>query len=534
MSNETLSDISKSVPLDISNDFNSNKTNSRSVGDLLPLTNEYNIDYTKFNSRPGSREIKKVFKNSLRVTNLSPFANEATIDEVFGKIGKQTSYVCRDRSAYLSLGYAYVNYEDSNDSVKALKTLNYSMILGRRCRIMWASSNPFANNENGNIFIRNLDPSIEESDLYDIFVKYGDIVSCKIPTGKNDQPKGYGYVQFVESEAAQNAIKELSGAKLKDKVIFITLHIPKEKRLNNIPNCDNSSSSQKDFTSVYVSNLSINFEKELQDLFDPYGCIRSTKLIKDKNGIPKGFAFVNYETHEQAQLAIDRLNGIKLNGKYLYLHQAQTRHSRAEDFKNLYGTNSISLYVSNLDPETTTHDLRDLFNCYGPIKHCSIKMDKEGNSRKFGFISFYHIEHGLRAIDEINGIIIQSHKIRVAVAKSRISSAKHSQNPSTAKFLPSTHNSDEVKMIYSTAQNDLFHNTFGDNSCAYSYLITGLNFLKPDTYLQSPNPYECQFSNENFYKTKMGNDPPNSKFTDNLIYQNHFPQFRFTADNQLQ
>lgn len=63
----------------------------------------------------------------------------------------------------------------------------------------------------GNIFVRNLDPSVTTKSLHDTFAQYGSIVSCKVVTDVNGQSKGYGFVNYDTIEAAENAIQHANG-----------------------------------------------------------------------------------------------------------------------------------------------------------------------------------------------------------------------------------------------------------------------------------------------------------------------------------
>ena|SRR5512138_2715288 len=81
---------------------------------------------------------------------------------------------------------------------------------------------------------------------------------------------------------------------------------------------------------LFVGNLSFNItENDLQDAFAAHGTVLEANLMMDRStGRPRGFGFVTMSTPEEAQKAIDALNGKELAGRALTVNIARPREER--------------------------------------------------------------------------------------------------------------------------------------------------------------------------------------------------------------
>ena len=80
-------------------------------------------------------------------------------------------------------------------------------------------------------------------------------------------------------------------------------------------------------TKLFVGNLSFNTtENDLQDAFAAHGTVTEANLMMDRaTGRPRGFGFITMGTPEEAQKAIDALNGKDLDGRALTVNEAKPR-----------------------------------------------------------------------------------------------------------------------------------------------------------------------------------------------------------------
>ena len=84
-------------------------------------------------------------------------------------------------------------------------------------------------------------------------------------------------------------------------------------------------------TKLFVGNLSFNTtENDLQDAFAAHGTVLEANLMTDRvTGRPRGFAFVTMGSPEDAQKAIEALNGATLDGRNLTVNEARPKTERS-------------------------------------------------------------------------------------------------------------------------------------------------------------------------------------------------------------
>ncbi|KAL1534175.1 poly(A) binding protein Pab2 [Salvia divinorum] len=320
---------------------------------------------------------------SLYVGDLDLNVTDSQLYDLFNSTGQVVSVrVCRDVGTRRSLGYGYVNFSNPQDAARAMEVLNFTPLNNKSIRVMYSHRDPSTRKSGtGNIFIKNLDKSIDNKALHDTFSSFGNILSCKIAADANGQPKGYGFVQFETEEAAQNAIDKLNGMLMNDKQVYVGHFLRKQER-------DTTQNNVK-FNNVYVKNLGDSTtDDELKTIFGEYGVITSAVVMRDADGKSKGFGFVNFENADDAAKAVEALNGKKFDDKEWYVGKAQKKSEREHELKR-----------------------------FGTITSCKVMRDPSGISRGSGFVAFSTPEEASRALSEMSGQMVISKPLYVALAQ---------------------------------------------------------------------------------------------------------------------
>jgi len=305
--------------------------------------------------------------STLYVTNFPPIADEAFIRNLFKDVGSKSSAMDNFSAdnvnqfgeivdiRFPSLKYnthrrfCYVQFS-SSEAAHAATSLD-SKQLGEKEFLVAKISAPnqkkersSATAEGREVYIRNIDFQAKESDVWDIFAKYGRIEKVRLPPGpKKGTHKGFGFVTYESKEEADACLVE-NGTRLKSREVEVSIAqlnptkfvpgnavnatrsmspaVQQDDRSINGANAsprrgreEASGTPPPDFETIKKKTLGImNLSDTVNDarlrtLFEPFGPLRKVVLRPAHQG-----AIVEYENIADAGKASLALDGKELDG----------------------------------------------------------------------------------------------------------------------------------------------------------------------------------------------------------------------------
>lgn len=243
------------------------------------------------------------------------------------------------------------------------------------------------------LYVGDLHSDITEAMLFEKFSPAGPVLSIRVCRDMiTRRSLGYAYVNFQQPADAERALDTMNFDPMKGRPIRI-MWSQRDPSLR-----------KSGVGNVFIKNLDKGIDnKAMYDTFSAFGNILSCKVAQDETGQSKGYGFVHFETEEAANKSIEKVNGMLLNGKKVYVGRFISRKEREKELgeKAKLFTN---VYVKNFGEELTEEMLKEMFEKYGTITSYKIMIsDKDGKSRGFGFVAFEDADAAEAAVMELNG-----------------------------------------------------------------------------------------------------------------------------------
>jgi poly(U)-binding-splicing factor PUF60 len=172
---------------------------------------------------------------------------------------------------------------------------------------------------------------------------------------------------------------------------------------------------------VYVGSISFELKEDtIRQAFLPFGPIKSINMSWDPiTQKHKGFAFVEYELPEAAQLALDQMNGVMIGGRNIKVGRPSNMPQAAPIIEQLqHEAKSYNrIYVASIHQDLSEQDIQSVFEAFGKIKSCKLAQSQyPGRHKGYGFIEYETDQSSLDAITSMNLFDLGGQYLRVGRA----------------------------------------------------------------------------------------------------------------------
>jgi len=209
------------------------------------------------------------------------------------------------------------------------------------------------------LYVGDLAPDVNEGLLFEIFNAVGPVASIRVcRDAVTRRSLGYAYVNYHQIADAERALDTMNYTQIKSRPcrIMWSQRDPSLRR-SGIGN-------------IFVKNLHESIDnKQLYDTFSLFGNILSCKVVNDReSGSSMGYGYVHYETAEAANAAIEKLDGMLIDGQEVQVGHFMRRNDRPGQ------VSWTNCYVKNVPYEWDDARLNEEFSKFGEVLSASIAM----------------------------------------------------------------------------------------------------------------------------------------------------------------
>ncbi|KAI8782889.1 squamous cell carcinoma antigen recognized by T-cells 3-like isoform X3 [Biomphalaria glabrata] len=159
--------------------------------------------------------------------------------------------------------------------------------------------------DNITVFVSNLDFSVEDEIVKGFFEKCGEITNIRLVRNYKGKSKGFGYVEFTDSNAVLKALK-LDREFINGRPVFVSRcedrSVAKSQPLKFSTNLEKNK--------LFIKGLPFTMTKEdLETMFQVHGKLKDVRMVTYRNGKPKGIAYVEFTDEQSASQAVLKTDG---------------------------------------------------------------------------------------------------------------------------------------------------------------------------------------------------------------------------------
>lgn len=263
------------------------------------------------------------------------------------------------------------------------------------------------------VFVGNLPFAVDEEELTSSIKERIDYFkTVYIPKDRESgRSRGFGYVHFDDQSKAETAAEALTGLEIEGRILKVDVAQPREQRKRTPQeNC------------AFIGNLDYEVTEDqvmemCNDLLGEGVAQKVRLLINRETGLPRGYGHIDFSNPEDANRAIETLNGVEMVGRVIKVDHAQ-RRDPAKPRKQFGDANSV--FIGNLAWDIT-HEmclemLNDVLGPEGGFTNVRLAADRDGRPKGFGHIDFKDKESAEKAIKELNGMEVLRRELRADFA----------------------------------------------------------------------------------------------------------------------
>lgn len=467
----------------------------------------------KFNRMPFSDYRHE--KNILYISDLPYNTNETDIKLFFKRYGDNVSLITiRDPKYHKENDTRPINakviFKDYATANKARIEMNLRKLKGHAIRLMWEErDNSIRYNSTTNLFIKGIPFNVQPREVYEYFMKFGDISSAKLKENIDGNHLGYGYVTYYKPESAENAIKNSNG-----KMIWGggPLQVDYFKKKN-----ERLSTAGPEVFKLYITNFPGDFtEKNIIELTKEFGAIISCSIKTEKIG--RRYALVCYENEEAANRAKGSLEGKNVYGYNLFCkivndksypnpNEVKINKNNNNNFRRFFqrnkpgfinsNNNMCNLFIKEIPYMIKEKQFYEIFSKYGKISSAKLEtynlITNIGDqtvstptSKGYGYVCYEDQEVAKKVKEELNGKYLPGYE--------------HWKNPLTIEY------------YLSKSQKEVMNNMY-DNS---NYLMNNNNSLMQQMNSQYMNNSKTMFDYNKY--NSLENEESRKEYLGEIIY----------------
>lgn len=338
------------------------------------------------------------------------------LEEHFRKIVPSIAIVNMSRVDYETHGLVIIDFDSLEDVRRAIDFVNYSVFNGSELQLLPSVPSEIQLHEKESLYVKNLPADMKSKDLCNLFLPFGEIMSCRVKYNKKGKCKGFGFVHFRSAVSATKALEVMNRKVFHKHKLEVVPYIKEGKKEYDITN------------GLCIKCIPPRFtDEDLAKLIDDENLL-SAVVAKRSNfdKTNRGFGFARFKDSDSMIAAKERLNGRMVERIKLVVEETISR----EDYKKLKRFEkheNCILRVKNLPENYTDDDLIKDFQEFGNIRAAKIFLrpkDEEtgmvkSKPKRYGLVCFRTLEDTKKAFEAYTTGNKSNSGLRVFMAKNR-------------------------------------------------------------------------------------------------------------------